>query len=401
MTESVLSDLKVADFTQVMSGPYCTRLMAAAGADIVKVEPPGGEHVRTLMPLRDGRSAYFGMMNAGKRSIMVDLRNVGGREAARGIIDWADVVIENFRPGIMGKYGLDYQTVAASRPDLVYCSISGYGQDGPWATHPAVAQIIHAVSGYDLELQKVQHGQSEPLATGPFIADALGGALAFGGILAALHARESTGVGRYVDCSMLDGMLTLMPGELAGAQFPDLYHRRNYPPYRTRDGFVMIASVNQRNFEAMCRAMGRPDLIKDPRFVTNPLRWKNTRTTQECERIMLAEGAPAARYRRIAEAFENEQCVHRGTFTEALDEAGSYRIVNSPFRFSGPAENRADDAPSVPNTIRVPTAGEHSLDILREVLGGEAADRIIASGGALIATSVENQAAQPTTAEPN
>ncbi|HWD24014.1 MAG TPA: CoA transferase, partial [Acidimicrobiales bacterium] len=202
MSGNELAGVKVADFSAIMSGPYCTRLMASLGADVVKIEPPNGEHLRTTPPLRAGNSVYFGMLNAGKKSVVIDLRNPEGRRAAEGIIAWADVLIENFRPGVMRKFGLDYESVAQRYPRIVYCSISGYGQDGPWVDRPAVAQVVHAVSGYDMALLHAQGQLDAPLATGPFIADAMAGALAFGGILAGLRARDHTGEGRYVDLSL-------------------------------------------------------------------------------------------------------------------------------------------------------------------------------------------------------
>jgi CoA:oxalate CoA-transferase len=394
MNTKELSDVKVADFTQVLVGPYCTNMMAARGADVVKIEPPGGEHQRTLLPIRDGCSVYFGMVNAGKRSVTIDLRTPSGVEAARAIIESADVLVENFRPGVMAKFGLDYKSVAAWHPELVYCSITGFGQDGPWAERPAFAQVIHAMSGYDLALLEVQRDQDGPLTPGPYIADVLGGALAFGGILAGLHARRLTGEGRYVDLSMYDGMLTAMPGEISGVQFPDLYHRRNYPPYKTLDGYVMISPVNQRNFEAMARGMDSPDLITDPRFCTNPQRWRNTaqlevivadwasaRTTEECERAMIDAGAAAAGYLRVEDAMNSEHCALRGTFIEASDDAGSYRIVDSPYRFSSPSHEL--DRGEQRGPVRVPRPGEHSREVLVELMGHRDAARLIDSGGVM------------------
>jgi crotonobetainyl-CoA:carnitine CoA-transferase CaiB-like acyl-CoA transferase len=364
--------------------------MADVGADVIKIEPPAGEHSRSVVPIRDGHSVFYGLLNAGKRSVVLDLRNDDGCWAARELVESADVVVENFRPGVMAKYGLDYKTVSARHPSIVYCSISGYGQDGPWADWPAVAQVVHAASGYDLALLAAQDQLAKPLTASLFPADALGGALAFGGVLTALRARDATGVGRQVDVALVDAILSLMTSELAAAQFPDGYHRRTYPPFRTQDGFVMIAAVNQRNFEAMARALGRSDLIDDPRFRTNPLRWQNsrdleaiveawtvTRTADEVERIMLQAGAPAARYRTISDALQNDQFLRRGTFVQAEDAAGRFSTVDAPFHLRAPDELPADEP-----VLHVPKLGQHTAEILTEILGADIARKVIASGGA-------------------
>lgn len=388
-----LAGIRVVDFSAVMAGPYCTRLMVDAGAEVIKIEPPSGEHSRSVVPIRDGHSVFYGLLNAGKQSVVLNLRTDDGRWAADELIKTADVVVENYRPGVMAKYGIDYDVVSVRQPEIVYCSLSGYGQDGPWIDRPAVAQAVHAVSGYDLALLAAQRDLDKPLTASLFPADALGGALAFGGILAALRARDLTGTGRQVDVALADAILSMMTSEVASAQFPENYHRRTYPPYRTRDGYVMIAAVNQRNFEAMSRAIGQDDLIDDPRFRTNPLRWQNataleeivqawtgSRTADEVEQIMLAAGTPATRYRTVAEAFENEQFKKRGTFITAEDGAGTFKTVDAPFHLRRPGQPVA-----MPPVLHVPALGEQTRQVLTKVLGISAANRVIGSGGAVAA----------------
>jgi CoA:oxalate CoA-transferase len=388
---SELAGVKVADFSAVMAGPYCTRLMADLGADVVKVEPPGGEHTRSVMPHRDGESSYYGMLNAGKRSICLDLRSEPGRQAARGLIHWADVVVENFRPGVMARFGLDYDTVAANQPALVYCSISGYGQEGPWTGRPATAQVIHAASGYDLGFLAYQPNQDRPASAGMFVADGLSGALAFGAILAALRASTQTGQGRYVDLSLLDGMLSMMVSEVQSAQFPDDYHRKSYPPLETKDGYVMIAAVNQRNFEGMAKAIGHPELVQDERFRTNADRWRHAAAlhdlleawtrqheADECEREMLDAGVPAARYRTVAEQFEGEQLVARGTFVTAEDGAGPFQVVGTPFQYRRPDGARQPRSGRRP--LLVSACGSDTRAVLEEVLGADEAARLLSAG---------------------
>jgi CoA:oxalate CoA-transferase len=389
---AVLRGVRVADFTAVVAGPYATRLMARAGADVVKIEPPEGDHLRNLPPMRDGVSAFFGALNAGKRSVALDLRSELGRDAAAAIVDWADVVVENFRPGVMARFGLDYDTLSQSRSDLVFCSVSGYGQIGPWTGRPALAAIVHATSGFDLAWSSYQPDVEAPPATGIHIADVLGASLALSGLLMALRSREITGIGRHVDVSMLDGMLSLITGEVMSAQFPGDHTTRGYPPSKTADGYVMIGAVSQRLFEALMRAIGRPELIADPRFVTNPLRWEHTReleaiveewtsqrASEDVETILLEAGVPASRYRTAEEQFQNEQIKVRQTFATVEDAAGQYQIVDSPFHFREPGVSDTDPTP----VFHVPALGEHTLSVLRERLGHDAAAELVAAGVAV------------------
>lgn len=388
-----LEGVRVADFSAVVAGPYCTRLMARWGADVVKVEPPEGDHLRSLRPLRDGVSAFFGALNAGKRSIALDLRTEDGKAAAAALVDWADIVVENFRPGVMARFGLDYDTVSQAKPSIVYCSVSGYGQHGPWVKRPALAAIVHATSGFDLALAAYQTGMERPPVAGIHIADVLSASLALNGTLTALRARDATGVGRHVDVSMIDSMLSLMTGEVMTAQFPGEHNTRGYPPSRTSDGFVMIGAVSQRIFEALMHAIGRPELIEDPRFIVNSARWENTKeldaiveewtsqhTGDECEQILLEAGVPTSRYRTVAEQFDNEQVRARQTFAKVEDSIGTYEIVDSPYHLRGP-----DETFQPPEVAHVPGLGEHSRSVLTDLLGGDRAEQLIAAGVALVA----------------
>jgi len=390
-----LAGITVADFSAVVAGPYCTRLMARSGADVIKIEPLDGDHLRTLRPIRDGCSAFFGALNAGKRSVALDLRTEEGRQAAREIVDRSDVVVENFRPGVMARLGLDYATVARDRPDIVYCSVTGYGQVGPWTDRPAIAAVVHATSGYDLALDSYQHsdrpeGERPPVA-GVHTADVLSAALALGGVLTALRAKELTGVGRHVDVAMLDGMLSLLTGEVMSAQFPGEHNVRGYPPSRTADGFVMIGAVSQRLFEALMRTIDRPELIEDPRFAVNADRWANSaaldaiveewtsvRSGEECERLLLAAGVPASKYRTVADQFDLDQVAARGTFATVADAAGPYRIVDSPFHLAAPGAGAAGAGAA--RVTRVPALGADTRAVLADHLGERRAEELISAG---------------------
>ncbi|MGW1025673.1 CaiB/BaiF CoA transferase family protein [Streptomyces sp. NPDC002577] len=391
-----LTGLRVLDFSTLIAGPYCTRLLADLGADVVKIESPSGDFLRSTTPLRDGHSAYFGMMNAGKRCITLDLRVPEGLSVARDLMGWADVVVENFRPGVMKRFGLDYDTVSVDHPQLVYCSISGYGQTGPWINRPATAQAVHAISGYDLANLRYQLDEVPPPSTGVFAADGLSGALAFGAVLTALRGRDTDGVGRHIDLALLDSMLSMMPYEVQEAQFPQGYDRKGYPPARTSDGWVMVAATNQRNFEALTRAIGSEELAEDERFRATEARWlhtrelhklveqwTSTRTSAECEATFLEAGVPAARYRTIAEQFDTEQLRQRGTFVPAVDAAGEFQVVAPAFQLRVPGEASPRPVATAERPLRVSSFGADTKAVLTELLGAEVAEAAITSGAAV------------------
>src|ERR1700704_3230246 len=270
-----LQGIRVLDFTAMLAGPHCARLMADLGAEVIKIEGLEGEMLRGRPPLRDGNSSYFGALNCGKKSLAIDLKSDAAKPIIYELATLSDVVVENFRPGVMARLGFDYATLNKHNPKLVYCSISGYGQSGPGATRAAYAPIVHAASGYDAANLNYQVRQDTPASTGIFVADILSGAYAFGAIQAALVHRERTGQGQAVDVSLTDSMLNLMVFECQEAQFPSERRRPVYGPMKTLDGHVIIAPISQKNFEQMAEAMKRPDLKTDVRFSTNQARVQN------------------------------------------------------------------------------------------------------------------------------
>ena len=177
------SGLKVIDFSTTIAGPQCTRMLADMGADVIKIESLEGDMMRTRPPKRQGASTAFGQLNAGKRSLVLDLKSVAGQAAARRLAGMADIVVENFRPGVMQRLGLDYETLRAANPRLIYCAISGYGQTGPSSQLPAYAPVVHAASGYDTAHLSYQDGRDRPDYCGIFIADVLSGVYAFGAFI--------------------------------------------------------------------------------------------------------------------------------------------------------------------------------------------------------------------------
>jgi CoA:oxalate CoA-transferase len=387
-----LAGVKVADFSTLMAGPYCTRLLADLGAEVVKVESPTGDMIRTAAPVRDGRSSYWASLNVGKRSVVLDLKIPAARAAGAALAGWADVVVENFRPGVMARLGLDYPSLSKGRPDLVYCSISGYGQSGPWLDRPANAQVVQATSGYDLAMLSFQAEARAPLSTGIFPADALGGALAFGAVVSALHARAATGTGRYIDMALLDGMLSMMTYEVQNAQFPAGYDRKGYPPARASDGWIMIAALSDVHARRLFAAIGRPDLSDDPRFATTVARWAHTsemqafieewttaRTSAECEEALNRAGVACSRYYTVPEVLASAQLSHRGTMVPAHDGSGSLTIVGTPFQMRTPGGD-APERPAAPLVAADP--GADTLAVLSELLGEDGAHEVMASGGA-------------------
>ncbi len=368
-----LAGITVLDFTIVMSGPMCTRMMADAGADVIKVEPPDGDVVRQRPPQRGGISTYYASMNCGKRSIVLDLQTEEGKRLARELALKADVVVENFRPGVMKRLGLDHETLARTNPRLIYASISGFGQTGPKAQAPAYAPVIHAASGYELAYNEYQRGSTRPANNGIFIADVLGASHAFGAIQLALYEREKSGLGQAIDVSLMDSVLGMLIYEMQAAQFPPDRPRQVYEPVRASDGYVMVAAVTQKNLEVLFDVIGFPEGKSDPRFATVATKeanwtvlldliegWTSQRTGAECEATFMRAGVPCSRYRTVAEAMADPHIEARGTFCELGDGDGRFKVANAPYKLSRtPMRARA----------RLAGLGEHGTEVLQEKLG--------------------------------
>ena len=368
-----LQGVRVLDFTSMMAGPYATRYLADLGAEVLKVEPAEGDYIRQRLPLREGYSAYFSHLNAGKRSIVLDLKHPAGIQAAKELAAHCDVLVEAFRPGVMKRLGLDPKALMAAHPRLIVCSVSGFGQSGPASQRPAYAQIVQAESGYELAFANYQDNAERPANTAIFYADVLGGTFAFSGILAALNQRHITGRGQWVDSTLMESMLNLMPYEVQEAQFPAAKRRPVYPPFRTLDGYLMIAAVNPRNFEALLDAIGVSGWREDSRMKTDAARqanwgdvmavveaWTCQRQAAECERLLAQSGVPVTVYRTVREALSDPQFAHRGSLATVEDGGGVHRVPNLPYRMS---ESRVEVG------HRTPNLGEHTTQVLSELLG--------------------------------
>ncbi|VIO79826.1 Acetyl-CoA:oxalate CoA-transferase [Bradyrhizobium ivorense] len=366
------SGLRVLDFSTTIAGPHCTRMLADMGAEVIKIEPAEGETMRTRPPLRNNCSTAFGQLNVGKQSLVLDLKSPAGGEAIRRLIATADVLVENFRPGVMRRLQLDYASVSGINPKVIYCSISGYGQSGPSAELPAYAPVIHAASGYEMAHLAYQRGRTRPDHCGIYHADVLTGTYAFGAVSAALYQRSVTGKGQHIDVSMLESMLSLTLNEVQWSQFEVRPSQRpTFGPIQTSDGYVMVAIASEKTFQNLMQVIGRPEWVSDPRFAKYSDRrenwtslmdgveaWSRTVSTRACLDALNEFGVPSSAYRTVSEALADPQLAHRGALAEVEDGGGAFKVLNLPFRMSGAA---------VAAGKRMSTLGEHTRAYLQEV----------------------------------
>ena len=368
----VLDDVRVLDFSAIVAGAYCTRLMADLGADVLKVEPPGGEMIRHVAPMRGETSTVFSALNSGKRCIALDLKQPEVVQLVKRLVRDYDVVVENYSPGVMHRLGLDYEALSAENPALIMCSISGYGQTGPGSRRPAFAPIVQAMSGFDMVTLDNQPGLDRPLNMGLPVADTTASQQAFGAITAALYYRTRTGTGQYIDIAMLDSLLATMHRDFQAAFHPGRIDRI-YGPVATADGFVMMMPFSESQFTSLCRAIGKDALIDDARFANLRKRlehyndlmavveaWSSDRPTDDVVAAMHEAHVPCAPYRDIPTAVADAQIEHRGMLTQVVDAAGPLDVPNSPYLFS------ATQAAVRPDVARV---GEHTRAVLLDELG--------------------------------
>ena len=376
--------LRVLDFSTTIAGPHCTRMLADMGAEVIKIESVGGETMRTRPPLRSGFSSVFGQLNAGKKSLVLDLKSPDAVDAIRRLVTASDIVVENFRPGVMRRLMFDYASLRPLNPRLIYCSISGYGQTGPSAELPAYAPVIHAAAGYDMAHLSYQPGRNRPDYCGIYHADVLTGVYAFGAISAALYQRGLSQEGQHIDVSMLESMLSLTLNEVQWSQFAVTPPSRPmFGPLETADGYVMVAIASEKTFQGLVRASGRPEWIGDSRFARYADRrnhwkdlmdgvetWSRTIATAKCLAELNAHGVPCSAYRTVAEALSDPQIAHRGALAEVEDGAGTFKVLNLPFRMSGTTISAGK---------RAATLGEHTVSLLRQ--SGLSEDQIAALVG--------------------
>ncbi len=376
--------LRVLDFSTTIAGPHCARMLADMGAEVIKIETADGETMRTRPPVRNGCSTAFGQLNVGKKSLVLDLKSPDGTEAIRRLVADADILLENFRPGVMRRLKLDHETLRALNPKLIYCSISGYGQTGPSAELPAYAPVIHAASGYDMAHLAYQPGRNRPDYCGIYHADVLTGVYAFGAISAALYQRTVTQRGQHIDVSMLESMLSLTLNELQWSQFEVKQTQRPmFGSIETADGYVMVAIASEKTFQGLMKVIERPEWVRDSRFAAYADRrsnwaqmmegvesWSRAVTTENCLAALNKEGVPSSAYRTVNEALSDPQIAHRRALSEVQDGGGTFRVLNLPFRMSGA---------KVAAGQRMATLGEHTRALLKEA--GLSEDGIAAFSG--------------------
>jgi len=380
--EGLLAGYTVIDFTRVLAGPYCTRLLADLGARVIKIERPGeGDEIRyTIRQLDEGRidqSSYFVRLNAGKQGISINLAHAGASELVHDLIRDADVVVENFSPGVMARYGFDAKTLRAKRPDLVYCSISGFGQTGPLSSMQAYAHLINAISGM-MELER--SGYADPKASNLQAADVLAGTQAFGAVCAALLRKERTGVGATLDISMLESLISaddmtfhilLNGGEAQRAP------RVGMIVHAIGDRYVAMQTVGAPHlWTRVVTMIGKPELEADPRFATVQARrdnwielqqiykdWLDTFETADDAIAALAQArVPHAPMLMPEEVIEHPHLQSREAFSEVdHPAAGKVRITATPFHVDGKPTHPQSRAP-----YRI---GEHTRSVLADYLG--------------------------------
>jgi crotonobetainyl-CoA:carnitine CoA-transferase CaiB-like acyl-CoA transferase len=390
-----LHGLLVVDLTRVLAGPYCTRLLSDLGARVIKIERPiEGDEMRhnphQIEAGRDDQSTYFARVNAGKESVAVDLSRPDGRDVVLGLAGRADVFIENFAPGVAGKLGLAYEAVRAAKPDIVYCSISGFGQTGPWRERPAFAHIINAASGM---MALEQGDEAAPRASNLQAADVLAAAHAMGAIMAALWRRARTGQGAHLDVSMLEALVgadsvtyasVLNGGEEHGNPRPGMI------VHKLGDRYMAMQIVGApRLWQRLLGLMKRPELAEDPRFTTALTRrrhWRDLRSViigwldtfpsaDAALAVLTAARIPCAPVLRPAEVIATEHLAARGFFP-VLPHPGlpSLRVTASPYHLDG--------RPTHPRGPAAYHVGQHTRAVLRDLLGykDERIAELIAAG---------------------
>jgi crotonobetainyl-CoA:carnitine CoA-transferase CaiB-like acyl-CoA transferase len=372
----------VLDFTRVLSGPYCTMQLADLGARVIKIEQPGlGDDTRRWgPPFVGGESAYFLSINRNKESVTLDLKHPDARRVLGPLIDRADVVVENFRPGTIERLGLGHERLLARNPRLVYCSISGFGQTGPRAGEPGYDAVMQAEAGF-MSITGPEDGP--PFRLGVAIADMATGLYAAQGILAALIARARTGTGQFIDIAMFDSVAAMLTYQ-AGIFFSDgtvprrLGNRHPsispYDVFSAADGEFVLAVGNDEQFRRFCAVMGQPALADDPRYKTNEARVQHVAslkeildrffapmTRDELVRTLTAAGVPSGSVRSVAEVLEDPQIEARGMVVPlAHATAGDIAVLGTPLKFSATAA----DVRTAP-----PLLGQHTDAILANDVG--------------------------------
>lgn len=389
-----LSHIRVLDLSRVLAGPWCTQILADLGADVIKIERPGsGDDTRQWGPpfaSVDGggneESLYFLATNRGKRSMTLDLSDARGQKVVHELAAHCDVVVENFKVGALARYGLDYETLKGINPSLVYCSITGFGQTGPYADRAGYDFMIQAMGGLMSVTGEAEDvAGTNPQKVGVAIADLVTGLYSANAVQTALIHRERTGQGQYIDMALLDCQVAILANQamtyLAAGQTPVRMGNAHpnivpYQVFETQDGHIILAVGNDGQFRRFCELADQPHLAQDPRFVANRGRVKHRaqliealallmkrKNTDDWLNLLEPEGIPCGRINSIDETLNDPQVVHRQMRTQALHSSlGQINLLGSPLKLS-----------ETPGEVRraPPVLGEDTDQVLREVLGYE------------------------------
>ncbi|GAA6201268.1 CoA transferase [Aquicoccus sp. SU-CL01552] len=360
-----LDGIRVLDLTRVLSGPYCTALLADLGAEVIKLESPAGDEYRHIGPFKEGESALFTLNNRGKRSMTLDLKAPADLALAQAIAGRVDVVVENFRPGVAERLGLGAAALRAKNPRLIYCSISGFGQEGPFRDLPAYDVVVQAMSG--LMAATGEEGGA-PLQTGEALGDLIAGLFASWSIMAALVQRDRTGQGAALDVAMYDALFSMLTTShalnLYAGVLPERVGNRHplstpFGCFTTRDGQVVIAVLNNRQFARLAELIGHPEAINDPRFASDEIRtehepavralvegWSSQLTTKEAVAALSSVNLPTAPIWDIAQARTSEHADARGLVSDLPHPVlGHAPVVGQPVRFDGEKPLAESSAP--------------------------------------------------------
>lgn len=374
-----LAGIRVIDFSRVLAGPYCTAMLADLGADVIKIEPPGGDDQRSMGVIRAGESANFALINRSKRSLALDMKTAEGQSIARDLAMGADIVVENFRPGVAARLGIGAAALCAENPRLIYLSISGFGQSGPLADRPSYDVVTQAMTGL---MSLTGDPDGPPMLVGESIADVSAGVFAAFAATTALYQRAQSGRGQYIDVAMFDCLLSMMPTAMARylgeGRVPTRHGNRHaltapFGAYRAADGHFMLAVANNALFKRLAGAIGRQDWVDNPDFASVKARaarrdilaegieaWASSRKVEDVVALLLDAGVPASPIWDTGQAIDSDQAAHRGLFTPVDHPAfEGLRAPRQPAHFS-----RATTLPPRP----APALGADGAEVLAELL---------------------------------
>jgi formyl-CoA transferase/CoA:oxalate CoA-transferase len=382
-----LEGIKVLDLSHALAGPFCSTMLGDYGAQVIKIEPPGmGDIARAWgSPLPGGETDYFVSLHRNKQGMVLDLKNPEGKETFLRLVEHCDVVLENYRAGALARLGLDYETARLRNRGIIYCSISGFGQDGPYRDRPALDLILQAESGM---ISVTGEAGGHGARAGVSIADLTAGMNAAFGIMLALRAKEKTGIGQAIDVSMMEGQLALLgtmvanhcaTGEIPKPMGTAYKALLPYQTFRTKTRDLALAVGSEKLWKIFCPVIGCPELADDPRFCSNGERNRNrealierlqqvflSRSYEDWEALLTENGIPVGAINNLAQVVDHAQVKARGSIVE-IDHprAGKLRVVGVPVRLS-----------ATPGTIRAPSPalGEHTAAVLRELLGLNASE---------------------------